>query len=327
VVSGAQVANIALLLAMSSLRYASAFAATKRALVALAERARAGASSRRTRQSHRKAPSRALGEQAVKEPGGRIARIAAPLMRLDAQPKLVAITQRARERLPGDSLYGDPLSTAGTRPPDVLGRQIAALTAERPSVVRELGFSALQVWQGLSEAQGRGYGDRDLAIMFTDLVDFSSWALEAGDTDALELLRQVDVALESAITSHEGRVVKRLGDGLMAVFERPQEAVDAAHEACEAVAQVEVGGHRPQLRVGIHVGRPRKLGGDYFGVDVNIAARIAAAAGGGEVLVSETVPAHLDARTTSLRRRWRFKAKGTPEHLKVYVAEPALPTG
>ena len=263
----------------------------------------------------------------MKEPGGRIARIAAPLMRLDAQPKLVAITQRARERLPGDSLYGDPLSTAGTRPPDVLGRQIAALTAERPSVVRELGFSALQVWQGLSEAQGRGYGDRDLAIMFTDLVDFSSWALEAGDTDALELLRQVDVALESAITSHEGRVVKRLGDGLMAVFERPQEAVDAAHEACEAVAQVEVGGHRPQLRVGIHVGRPRKLGGDYFGVDVNIAARIAAAAGGGEVLVSETVPAHLDARTTSLRRRWRFKAKGTPEHLKVYVAEPALPTG
>lgn len=262
----------------------------------------------------------------VKEPDGRIARIAAPLMRLDAQPKLVAITQRARERLPGDSLYGDPLSTAGTGAPDVLGRQIAALTAERPSVMRELGFSALQVWQGLSEAQGRGYGDRDLAIVFTDLVDFSSWALEAGDTNALELLRQVGVALESAITSHEGRVVKRLGDGLMAVFGRPQEAVDAAHEACEAVAQVRVGGHRPQLRVGVHVGRPRKLGGDYFGVDVNIAARIAAAAGGGEVLVSETVAAHLDARTTSLRRRWRFKAKGTPEHLKVYVAEPALPT-
>jgi len=256
------------------------------------------------------------------ESGGRAARLAAALRRLDAQPRLVDATRRARRRLPGDSLYGDPLSTAGTRAPQLLGRQLAALSGERPSVMRELGFSALQLWQGLSEAQGRGYGERDLTIMFTDLVDFSSWALHVGDAAALELLRQVDVAVSSAVGAHEGRVVKRLGDGLMAVFEHPQAAVEAGHEACTAAARVEVDGHRPQLRVGAHVGRPRKLGGDYFGVDVNVAARVTAAAAGGEVLVSEQLVPHLDARKLALRRRRRFAAKGTPAGLRVYLAEP-----
>ena len=48
-------------------------------------------------------------------------------------------------------------------------------------------MGALQVWQSLSEAQGRGHGDRDVAILFTDLVDFSDWVLEAGDERAVEL--------------------------------------------------------------------------------------------------------------------------------------------
>jgi adenylate cyclase len=258
----------------------------------------------------------------AEESGGRTARLAAALKRLDAQPGLVEATRRARRRLPGDSLYGDPLSTAGTRAPQLLGRQLAALSGERPSVMRELGFSALQLWQGLSQAQGRGYGDRDLTIMFTDLVDFSSWTLHAGDAAALELLREVDVAVSSAVGAHGGHVVKRLGDGLMAVFEQPQAAVEAGHEACAATARVEVDGHRPQLRVGTHVGRPRKLGGDYFGVDVNVAARVAGAAAGGEVLVSEQLVPHLDARKVTLRRRRRFAAKGTPAGLRVYAAEP-----
>jgi adenylate cyclase len=253
---------------------------------------------------------------------GRFARLAAAVRRLDAQPGLVAATRRARGRLPGDSAYGDPLSTAGQRAPDVLGRQLAALSGERPSVARELGFSALQVWQGLAEAQGRGYGERELTIMFTDLVDFSSWALQAGDHAAVALLREVDLTVASAVVAHRGEVVKRLGDGLMAVFERPQDAVEAGHEACAAVARLEVEGYRPRLRVGTHVGRPRRLGGDYFGVDVNVAARVADAAAGGEVLVSERLLPALDESKVTLRRRRRFAAKGAPEGLRVYSAEP-----
>jgi adenylate cyclase len=253
--------------------------------------------------------------------GRRVARAAAALRRLDARPELVTAARRARRRLPGDSAYGDPLSTAGATAPEVLGRQLAALSGERPSVLRELGFGALQMWQGLAEAQGRGYGERELTIVFTDLVEFSEWALEAGDAAALELLRQADLVVASAVSAHGGEVVKRLGDGLMAVFVHPQDAVQAGYEACRGVSQVEVAGHRPSLRVGAHVGHPRRLGGDYFGVDVNVAARIAAAAGGGEVLVSERLVPALDSERLQLRER-SFSAKGTPAGLRVYSAAP-----
>jgi adenylate cyclase len=187
--------------------------------------------------------------------------------------------------------------------------------------VRELGFGALQLWQVVSEAQGRGRGDEPLAILFTDLVGFSDWALEAGDDAGLELLRMVGRTVDPAIKAREGRIVKRLGDGVMAVFDDAGQAVDAALESTRAVREIELDGYRPELRGGIHFGRPRKLGSDYFGVDVNVAARVADAAGPGEVLISEAVCDQLGNSDMELRRRWRFKAKGTPKDLKVFAAK------
>ncbi len=124
--------------------------------------------------------------------------------------------------------------------------------------------------------------------------------------------------------SAAGRIVKRLGDGLMAVFDEPSEGVDAALEAVAGLDEVEVGGHRPQLRAGLHVGRPRKVGRDYLGVDVNVAARVAEAAGAGEVLVSGVACERLDEETITLKRKRRFKAKGAPSDLEVYAATPAI---
>jgi adenylate cyclase len=226
-----------------------------------------------------------------------------------------------RELLPGDAQLGDdPLSTAGDKPADLLARRVAETGSERP-VMRELGLGALQLWQALSEAQGRGRGDADVAILFTDLVDFSDWALEVGDEVALDLLRRVGTEQEAAICGRDGEVVKRLGDGVMAVFGDAGEAVAAAHEACYRVGALEVGGYRPKMRAGVHVGRPRRLGGDYLGVDVNIAARVAAAANGDEVLVSAPACERLEDGAFELRRRKRFRAKGTPKELEVYSAE------
>jgi adenylate cyclase len=256
-----------------------------------------------------------MGEQDA----GRRRRLGEALRRLDADPRLQRMARALRDRLPGDALYGDPLSVAGDDPAGVLGRRLATLSSQRPSALREAGFGALQVWQTLSEAQGRGHGDRELAILFTDLVGFSSWALEAGDELAVDLLRQVGQGIEPAVTDQGGRVVKRLGDGLMAVFGDPGSAIEAACRAREAVQSIEVAGHRPRLRAGVHLGRPRKLGGDYYGVDVNIAARVAAAAGPDEILVSETARRRLDD-DVPLRRRWRFSAKGAPKDLRVYSA-------
>lgn len=238
----------------------------------------------------------------------------------DSSSRWLRATRRLRELLPGDSELGDPLSTAGAEPSQLVARTIAEAGARRPSVAREVGLGALQVFQALSEAQGRGRGERELAILFTDLVGFSSWALEAGDEAVLELLRKVGTAGETAICDHGGRVVKRLGDGLMAVFDDAGAAVEAALETRGAVGGMGVDGYKPQLRAGIHIGRPRKLGGDYLGVDVNIAARIAEAASGGEVLVSGPAGERLGPAAFELKRR-RFRAKGAPKELEVYAVD------
>ena len=203
-----------------------------------------------------------------------------------------------------------------------MGRRLSALTAERPGVLREAGLSALQVWQSVSEAQGRGRGDTELTIVFTDLVEFSAWALEVGDDDAVELLRDVAHALEPPIADRGGKVVKRLGDGLMAVFPDPEQALDAVLDGRERLRQVEAEGYSPRLRAGLHVGRPRCIGGDYLGVDVTVAARLAQEADADELLVSHGVIADLDREELEVKRKRRFKVKGVPRELEAYTVAP-----
>ena len=255
-----------------------------------------------------------------------LTRLARQVARLNRDSRLVQGARLVRERLPGDDRYGDPLSTGGERPSEVAGRQLTELTADSPGVLRELGLGAVQVWQALSEAQGRGRGDLELAIVFTDLTGFSGWALEHGDTVAVDFLRDVAGALEPALTDHGGTIVKRLGDGLMAVFTDPEAAVSGVLEARRSVDALDHDGYRPRLRAGIHVGRPRRLGADYLGVDVNVAARLVDAAGAGEILASDVLLSRIDTeRVKTKRKRW-FRAKGTPKGLHAFSLEPAPET-
>jgi adenylate cyclase len=246
----------------------------------------------------------------------------ARLREADSSPRVLRAARWLRELLPGDSELGDPLSTAGDEPQQLVARRIAEAAAGRPSVARELGLGAVQVFQALSEAQGRGRGERELAILFTDLVDFSSWALVAGDEAAVGLVRSVGKVGETAVFQHGGRVVKRLGDGLMAVFDDAGGAVAAALDMRHGVAALSVDGYVPQLRAGVHTGRPRKIGGDYIGVDVNVAARVAGAADAGEVLVSGPVRDRVASDAIAFKRR-RFRAKGAPKELEVYAVDIA----
>jgi len=251
------------------------------------------------------------------EQRSRSARTREALVRLDGQPLLLGAAERLRRRLPGDDRFGDPLSTAGAAPAHIVGRQVRERTPERSSVVRELSLGALQSWQALSESRGRGRGEREVSLLFTDLVGFSSWALHAGDEAVLELLRAVGVGVEGAVAAHRGRIVKRLGDGIMATFDDPAAASLAALDAHAAFEPIEVAGHRPRLRAGVYLGRPRKLGGDFLGVDVNVAARIAGGASSGEVLVSDVVADRLDPATFATSRRKRLRAAGAPCELRV----------
>src|SRR2546426_264355 len=123
---------------------------------------------------------------------------------------------------------------------------------------------------------------RPLTVMFTDIAGFTAYAATRGDRAAARLVHRHDAAVLPAIRRHSGRILKRLGDGLMAAFASPAAALRAALEMQQAARGV-------RLRIGIHAGAARTHAGDLIGHEVNVAARIAERALGGEILVSDAV--------------------------------------
>jgi adenylate cyclase len=245
--------------------------------------------------------------------------LAATGRKLNRDPTLLGIVKSVRAVLPGDSRVADPNELGAEQRPKAVGRMLSEISTDRPGVLGEAGLGALQAWQAISEAQGRGRGKTSLAIAFTDLVDFSEWALEAGDQAAVDLLRDVSVAVEPPVKSRDGTVVKRLGDGMMAVFKSVDSAIAAIEEGRDRLGEVEADGFVPQIRAGIHCGKPRKVGKDYFGVDVNIAARVADGAGANELLLSAAALESADPKSLSISERPLLDAKGVPEEFQVYA--------
>src|SRR3954465_11111009 len=183
------------------------------------------------RRGRRKKPDPAL------DPGG----IRNVVRRTDATPQLVATARFLRKLIPG----GEPQTA---EMPEVMQRLVEEVQPQGPSTMREIGKGALQAWQALSEAQRRRQGTADVAILFTDLVGFSDWALQAGDEAALDVLRQVGDVKQKAISSNKGAVVKRLGDGAMAVFGDSEQAVSTALEAQKGISKIDVDGYQPTQR-------------------------------------------------------------------------------
>lgn len=243
------------------------------------------------------------------------------------RPDLIDALRKAREQLPGDPAFGDPLSVSGPGGPRAVARAADKLVGDSPSAAREIGFGALQVWQAMLERVGRGKGSQEVTIMFTDLVSFSSWSLTAGDEVTLELLRRVAKAIEPPVAEHGGHVVKRMGDGVMAVFGSADGAVRAAVQAKRNLERVKVSDYRPRMRMGLHTGSPREIGGDWLGVDVTVAARVMEAGGNGHTMISDATLSALGADTLAELglgakpyRRSFFAAplNGVPEDLRIF---------
>jgi class 3 adenylate cyclase len=241
-------------------------------------------------------------------------------------PSVVAFIRRARRALPGDPDFGDPLSAAG-----VGGAQAAARAAdrllERDAASREVSLAGLQVWQALTERVSGKPANREVTLVFTDLVGFSSWALSAGDDATLRLLRRVAQVVEPPLLEAGGHIVKRMGDGTMAVFADPATAVRAVRRGLDAVKAVEVEGYTPRMRAGVHTGRPQRIGSDWLGVDVNIAARVMERATRGGLIVTQATmdrisEADFEALGVSAKRirKQVFSPKqdGVPANLVIY---------
>ncbi len=127
--------------------------------------------------------------------------------------------------------------------------------------------------------------DGSITLMFTDIENSTALTEQYGDAKWLETLRQHNAVVEGEVKRHGGKVVKNRGDGYMLTFALPARGLDCALAIQHALAGHEV----IRVRIGLHTGNPTREGEDFFGTDVNFAARVADKALGGQVLISERV--------------------------------------
>jgi class 3 adenylate cyclase len=121
-------------------------------------------------------------------------------------------------------------------------------------------------------------------VLFTDIVGSTERAVELGDRRWRELLQVHDELAGRLVKEAGGQLLKSTGDGVLATFDGPGRAI-----RCAAALREELRGIAVQVRVGLHAGEVELRDGDVGGIAVHIAARVMAAAGPGEILVSSTV--------------------------------------
>ena len=127
--------------------------------------------------------------------------------------------------------------------------------------------------------------DRVLAtILFTDIVHSTQRAAELGDQRWRDLLDEHDAVVRTAVRRFQGKLIKTTGDGVLATFDGPTRAIEAARAIARAAAGLDL-----QIRAGLHTGECELRGDDVGGIAVHIASRVVALAGAGDVVVSRTV--------------------------------------
>lgn len=128
------------------------------------------------------------------------------------------------------------------------------------------------------------------AVLFTDIVGSTEMTARLGDVAALDLVRAHDALVRRALNAHHGREVKHTGDGIMAAFDEPRDAVRAAADIQRRFAAYNAQVPEPlSVRIGVHAGDPVEDNNDLFGATVQLACRLCAEAGADDVLVSGLV--------------------------------------
>lgn len=150
--------------------------------------------------------------------------------------------------------------------------------------------------------------DRLLAtVLFSDIVGSTEHASSIGDRAWTALLEQHDRAIDRQLERFGGRLIKRTGDGVLAIFDGPARAVQCAVAIRDALRQLGIA-----VRIGLHTGEIERRGDDVAGVAVHIAQRVQAKAGPGEVLVSRTVVDLVVGSDLHFVNRDEHELKGLP---------------
>jgi class 3 adenylate cyclase len=156
--------------------------------------------------------------------------------------------------------------------------------------------------------------DRILAtVLFTDIVDSTRRAAEVGDATWRQLLDRHDALVRFEVEQAGGRVVNFAGDGMLAVFSGPARAIACAEALVTGVEELGL-----ELRAGVHTGECEARGTDLGGIAVHIGARVGAAAGAGEIVVTRTVVDLVVGSGLAFSDRGEHELKGVPGSWQLY---------
>lgn len=172
----------------------------------------------------------------------------------------------------------------------------------------------------------------NVTILFSDIEGSTALNSELGDDTWVRVLEAHEELVLHHVERHRGHVVKSAGDGFMVVFPSPELGLGAATEVQRALAARRqrsrvLREHPVRVRIGLHTGKAVERRGDWFGRNVAMAARVAAEAEGGEVLVSTELAARLRERggddlPWELRRTESVQLKGLPGEHTLWQAVP-----
>jgi class 3 adenylate cyclase len=162
--------------------------------------------------------------------------------------------------------------------------------------------------------------DRVLAtVLFTDIVGSTERAASLGDRRWKSTLAEHDRLAHSQIERHRGRLVNRMGDGLLATFDGPGRAIHCAFALGQALQQAGI-----KIRAGVHTGEIElRDAEDIGGIAVHIASRVMHEAGPGEVVCSRTVKDLVAGSEFAFDDRGLCTLKGVPDEWQLYLVRQA----
>jgi class 3 adenylate cyclase len=156
-----------------------------------------------------------------------------------------------------------------------------------------------------------------MTVLFTDIVESTRQLSSLGDRQWRAVLDEYERSATREVSRFRGRVVKTMGDGMLAVFDSPARAIRCATAL--------MSGSAVETRAGVHTGEVELRGADIGGLAVHVCQRVSAAAQPGEVLVSRTVAELVAGAGFEFTDRGVHELRGVPGSWQLYAVAPSPP--